>query len=838
MNELLRANVRSHARRYLATGLAVAISMAFVAIALAFSAGMDFSLTRSVRDQYAGAAAVVTANDSVPTDEPVSLVEYVAPLSQLDGVSTVGQEGYASWELRSSTARITGSVSIVNTTPFPQPELESGALPRGQSDVALTSSQAAELNVRTGDTIHVRSKWDSGPTRDVVVSGIVRQPDDSVTAMDSGIYVAPEALPSEHVTSLLVALTDPKPSNVQQEELVKRIHAEFGDAVSVRTANAVIEQTLEQMQTGQGTLTALMMVFPVIALAVAAIVVSTTFQIVLQQRRRELALLRTLGARAKQVRSLVLRETAIVGAVASFLGVVLGVLVSAAGLTIMNVASSFGAGLSMQKPIQLALVWVAGTLITLAAGARPAMGVARIPPIAALAPIDEGGVAARKSHRARLLTGIVIAAVSGVGLAWGIRMGADTGFLLAFLSGIVCLIGALLVVSVLLPRLAHGLGSPGSGVVARMARNNTLRNPERTASTGTAIVIGVTLIATMSVAANSMRETLLTEVDTQRPFDLVVTSTGGAISPGFLDRMTALDGVDAAVAIAGNPAQISDDGALTLDDPASPTQGDAATTVLGEPDLNAVSHSKVPVLSDRSIEMNEEAPAALGLDVTNGRVKVCSQTATCVDLEVAWNNGLDSNTVSVSASTLESLAPDADVRQIALRLTDADDATDVQNDITSMSEDLDVGGAAAERAMYTSMINAVLLVVVGLLAVSVLVALVGVTNTLSLSVAERTRENGLLRALGLTRRQMQRTLALEAIYVALTSALVGVVLGVAFGVAGTLALPVDVDRTVIVIPWLQIAAMIVIAIIAALVASWWPGRRASHTSPVVALAAE
>ena len=140
--------------------------------------------------------------------------------------------------------------------------------------------------------------------------------------------------------------------------------------------------------------------------------------------------------------------------------------------------------------------------------------------------------------------------------------------------------------------------------------------------------------------------------------------------------------------------------------------------------------------------------------------------------------------------------------------------------------------------MYTSMINMVLLVIVGLLAVSVLVALVGVTNTLSLSVIERTRENGLLRALGLSRRQMQRMLALEAIYVALTSAIVGVVLGVFFGWAGVLALPVDVERIIVIIPWLQILGVMAVAILSAIVASWLPGRRAARTSPVEALATE
>ena len=839
MNELLRANVQSHARRYVATGLAVAISMAFVVIALAFSSGMSASLTKSVRDLYAGTAAVVTLDDSIESGEETALADYASPLSELDGVTAVGQQSYNYWELRSDSGRISGSVSPINPTPFPRPEVESGTLPQGSHELALVASQAAELGVQAGDTIRVRDQWTDEPTEEFTVSGIVANPKNSLNGMNSGVYSTPEALDPVNIHALFLASPDPEPSLQEQEALVQQIDAEFGNVLSVSTADDAIAKNLEAMQMGQGTLTAMMMVFPVIALAVAAIVVSTTFQIVLQQRRRELALLRTLGASAKQVRSLVLRETTIVGAVSSLIGVVAGVLVSAAGLLIMNIADSFGEALTMQNPVQLIIVWMLGTLMTLAAGARPAMGVTRIPPIAALAPVDESGISTRKSHRKRLITGLIIVLITGVGLYLGIGADDESGFLLAFFSGVVCLIGALLVVSVVLPRLTYALGKPGRGVVAQMARTNTLRNPERTSSTGTAIVIGVALISTMAVAASSMRETLLSEVDSQRPFDLVVTSNSGPIAPEILDRVGALDGVDTAIGVHGSQAHAPGDGTLTLGiDTTSHEESNSAITVLGEPDLNSVSHSKVPVLSDQTVKMNDETPGYMGLDATNGYLRLCSQTAECADLEIVWSNNLDLGVISVSAGTLDKLAPQAELYQIPLRLTDSDDVTSVQNAITSLADNLDVGGAAAERAMYTSMINTVLLVIVGLLAVSVLVALVGVTNTLSLSVIERTRENGLLRALGLTRRQMQRMLALEAVYVALTSALVGVVLGVFFGIMGTMALPFEVERTVIVIPWLQVIGVIVIAILSAIVASWWPGRRAARTSPVVALATE
>lgn len=142
------------------------------------------------------------------------------------------------------------------------------------------------------------------------------------------------------------------------------------------------------------------------------------------------------------------------------------------------------------------------------------------------------------------------------------------------------------------------------------------------------------------------------------------------------------------------------------------------------------------------------------------------------------------------------------------------------------------------RAQFDMIINIILLVVVSLLGVSVLVALVGVSNTLSLSVAERTRENGLLRALGMSRGQVSRMLTLEAIFIAVTGALMGIILGTFFGVSGMYALPLGTDSTIIAIPWWQLAVVIAVAILAAVLASWLPGRRAARTSPVEALATE
>lgn len=843
MAELLRANIRSHARRYVATGLAVAISVAFVVIALGLGSGMTNATTAVVRDQYAGAGSVITLDwNKVTWDDDDSysptLGSVVDAVEGTDGVSAVGQSSYGWLELAAGS-RANTSISIANPEPFSHPEMTEGSMPTTSTDIAIASSVASQLDVSVGDTITVKSMSSSSSTdRDMTITGLYKQG----TITSWGSFITPEAaaalLPNYDPDTLLVAGATGSLSDADQDALTDAVKTTLaGQAVTIKPAYEVINTNLEQLNMGRGTTTAMLLIFPLIAVAVAAIVVSTTFQIVLQQRRREIALLRTLGASAKQVRNLIRREALIVGAVASFIGVVVGMCAGAVVLKAVGLADGIAAGFAAQSPVTLILVWVLGTVVTFLIGMRPASGVARISPIEALAPMDEFGKNARKSHRVRLAFGIVLTALGVAGIVMGLRMtDLNQGFLLAFLSGLICLIGALLITSIVLPTLTFALGAPFRGVVAKIAKANTLRNPDRTASTGTAIVIGVTLITMMLVAAGSMRETLLTEVDDHRPFDMAVSGEAGSLTPDTLSRIGDVTGVAATAKIYGGSAVVDSSGSVVFTDAASTDE--PQLTVLGEPDLNSVAHSAVSVLGDDDVRVNPDSIGAYGIDPSAGSLALCSAQNDCRTLTIISDDSVASGSIEVSAETLSELDPSEAVSSVYVKLADDADATQVQNDLLSIDNSFSVTGAAAERAMYTKIINTVLAVVVGLLGVSVLVALVGVANTLSLSVVERTRENGLLRALGFTKKQMQRMLAAESLFIALSGALIGLGLGIAFGCVGVLALPVEVQRTIIVIPWLQLLGVLAVAVVSALLASWWPGRKAARTSPVEALAAE
>jgi len=782
-NSLLSANLRSHGRRYISTGLAVAISTAFIVITLIVVTAMTSGLTYSVYSQYRGGTIVVSQND----DAPEGAIESAEKtLSATSGVTAIKHMAQWPADAQTDATRAGLYVSPLAPKPFADLDLSAGTAPTADDQIAIPEHTALTLSLKVGDTVRVRAGFTEGDYRTLTVVGTTRSntismgvPASYVT--DGGFSaIFGTTASGKFIVATSAADTDSNanPPSATQDEWVATANSALSgvSGVTVTSVHQAIQDDLGQARLGASVTMGIMLIFPAIAALVASIVVSSTFRVVLTQRTRELALLRTLGATRRQVRSLVTREALAIGAISSAIGVALGWLIGALAEAGTGLASSVVAALAGASPWQLALTWLGATLFTTLVGVFPARAASRVAPVAALAPVNEAGAAARKKHTVRFVIGalIAVAGCASVALAWRSDSGG-TKFLGAFGGSLLALLGALLVASVLLPALTRAFGSAFPGTLSAMARENTMRNPGRTSATGTAIIIGVTLVVTIIVGAASVRTTLTNAVNDARPFDLMAVSTDGAITDDQQAAIAATDGVAATVAqyaapgtlttTSGAPAYAPGDGAGAEDEAQA-----SSVMITGEPDYTAI------------------------------------------------------------ASSLERQA-------VIIKLADGADAETVQAALLKDSQ-LSVNGSALERQMYTKIIDRLMLVLVGLLGVSVLVSLVGVANTLSLSVAERTRENGLLRALGLTRRQMKSLLALEALFLSLTGALIGVGMGVAFGWVGVMSLPVEGATPVLSVPWLQLVGVCVVAIVSALIASWLPGRRAAKVSPSEALATE
>jgi putative ABC transport system permease protein len=475
-------------------------------------------------------------------------------------------------------------------------------------------------------------------------------------------------------------------------------------------------------------------------------------------------------------------------------------------------------------PLYVVLVGLAvGTLTTLVAALAPARAATRVAPLAALRPADPTPLRSRGGV-ARLVTGLLLV-VPGIGL---MALGVVTEQVLVAFAGVVLSsLGGLLLAQRAVPpvvALAGGLFGRVGGLPARLAAGNATRNPRRTAATATALLIGVTLTTAMVVGASSTRATAQAGLAAAYPTDVVIEGNGEAFPASLLDQLTSVHGVVAGTALSSAQLTGPQDTEFTA-------RGVDAATAL--PVLRSTSRVTVPEPGTVVLPLwaQESWGVTIGQPVT---LTAGDRSRTFTAVAGKTDDPL------LTAADLAGLSPGATPGTLWLRLADDVDQNSVVDDVTDLAGAAAptawVSGMASERAAIDQVVDVLLLVVTGLLGVAVLIALIGVGNTLALSVVERRQESGLLRALGLTRRQLRGLLAWEAVIVAGVAAVLGVLVGGAFGLVGVASALSEVGEVTVSVPWLQIAAIVVVATAAGLLASVLPARRAAMTPPVAAIA--
>jgi putative ABC transport system permease protein len=418
--------------------------------------------------------------------------------------------------------------------------------------------------------------------------------------------------------------------------------------------------------------------------------------------------------------------------------------------------------------------------------------------------------------------------VAGGGLL--LAVGAKTHQVLTGVAGgVISFLGVLAIGSLLVPALIRLLGAlpaRGGGVPARIAVGNAVRNPKRTAATTSALLIGVTLISLTCVGIASVRKTFDVTMDDQYPVDVMVTAADAQMPATAARQLQAIKGITQVMPIRTVRAKAGKE-----EVPVTGIDLDAARGVVHSPDFAQLKAGTAFVAPTTMKMLNLENGSTLTM--VSGKHKL---TVRAIQVK-----GLDP--ITVEASDLQKLAPTATITGYWLdSAPDADgpkviDA--VQQSIPTV-KNLSVTGGLAERSSYTKVFNVLQIIGIALLGVSVLIALVGVGNTLSLSVLERTRENALLRALGLTRRQLRGMLAIESLLMALVAAGLGIVLGLIYGWAGTAALMgAQVSAGVqYAVPVGLLVTIALVATVAGLLASVLPARRAAKVAPAGALATE
>jgi putative ABC transport system permease protein len=854
MLRITLAQMRSSAGRLAAAGVAILIGTAFVTATLLASGVITRTTYDAVTARYADADLVVTAT----FDDPLT-TDQVAAVGALDGVTATAPMDTLGVAFVGGSRTVYQSV-VPTADPALQPlEVADGTLPAADDEVALPTDVAERLGVGVGDTVATET-WtfdeESGEpvTRRMVVSGLVDDPSGAFTMTGGAAVVSPATFTGwladqnggdATVTELAVALADGTDVDAARTAVADTVG---GTSREIVTTDERAEAVTADFTGGQDLLFLVFtLTFAAIALLVAGLVIANTFQVLVAQRTRTLALLRCVGADKRQVSRGVLTEAAILGVVASAAGVLLGTLLGQGALWVAQAMD-----VPVPLPDTISLTWqavvlpvVVGTLVTVLSALVPARAATRVAPLAALRPADAPS-AARGAGKARLVLSLLATVTGFALLAGGAALGLDgqsgPGLLAGVAGGALSFVGVAVGAVFWLPKVtAAAVRLVGvSGPTARLAGANTLRNPRRTAATSTALLIGVTLVATMSTGAASARESLTSALDEQYPVDVTVSSAeyGDAGDPVALPdtlvgQVAGADGVAQVVPVTTFSPQITWAGAE--EEPYWPqavgVDPAAGREVLRTEGLDELEAGTILLPSWTGLPTGSDAPSTVTVTVGDESLELRPVVAP-VD---AWGAVLS----SADVATLTGGTPTTDLWVGVTDVSSADDVVPVVQDLVADSGVVaDVSGAAVERASFEQVIDTLLAIVLGLLAVAVVIALIGVANTLSLSVIERRRESATLRAIGLSKAQLRGMLAIEGLLIAGVGAVLGIALGLVYGWAGSAAALGIMGDVALAVPWLDVALVLLVAVVAGLVASVVPARTALKASPVEALAAE
>jgi putative ABC transport system permease protein len=716
-----------------------------------------------------------------------------------------------------------------------------GRLPVADDEVAVDKGTAEDKGFEVGQTVTVAG--DPG-TRRYKLVGIAKF--GSVDSLAGATVVLMNLRQAQEMTDTvgkfdsIIAAAEPGTSPEEARDSVRA--AMRGDGVDVRTGEEEAAEETADTQEDLGFLRIALLVFGGIAIFVGAFVISNTFSITIAQRLKELALLRTLGASRRQVLRSVLLEAVLIGTVSAVLGLLGGLLVAPG---IVGVFNALGVDLPTSDTVILGRTVVVsllvGIVVTVVASLAPAIRATRIPPMAAM---REGVGLPQRSGKARFVIGGLTGAIGLALILAGLFGGAEEGGAAGLLGGGAALVflGVALFSPQLVRPLAAFVGRPfvALGLTGRLARENATRQPGRTAATAAALMIGLALVTFVSIFAAGFRGTIDEIVDKQFAGDLTVRNKDGfsPIPNATRQAVADVDGVGAVTSIRFGGSQVDGDDTLTLgvdpeglagaykvkwkDGDTATLRGLGAGEVIVDSGWAKTQKVKVGDTIDVTTTTNERLPLKVigSMDegdtgLLGGGILVANQ-----ELERHWGESRD-------AFLFLGYADGADAKATRAAI---DRVLDDRFPIVESQDREEVKDAQAGQ------VNQLLYLFYALLALSVIVSLFGVVNTLTLSIHERTRELGMSRAIGMSRRQVRRTVRYEAAITALIGAVLGVVLGILF--AFLVTLPLTDDGFAFTVPIVTVVVLLVLSALAGVLAAVLPARKAAQIDILRALAYE
>ena len=700
--------------------------------------------------------------------------------------------------------------------------LRQGAPPAGPGQVALDATTSTSTGYRTGDSVRVLLR---DGIRQFTVSGVFGFGDNdnlagaSIVALDAPTAQQLVGDPGEFDVIRLAAA-----EGVTPEELRDRVREVLPETAEAVTGQESADETAGDIKQALGFFNTFLLVFAGVALFVGAFLIFNTFTILVAQRQRELALLRALGASRRQVVGSMLAEAVVVGVIASVIGLALGVGVA---IGLQALLRAFGGDLP-QGPLVVTTstvvsCFVVGVLVTALAALLPARKASAVPPVAAM----RDAVTAEPSLRRGTVVGLVLLAGGVAAIAAGLQ----GQLALLALGALVCFL-AIAALSPLLARpAARFLGAPfARAVPGRLGRLNAMRNPRRTATTAAALMIGLALVSTVSILGASAKASIDKIIQGAVAADLVVQEVSGfnGFPPAVAKGIAALPEVDEVDVLRFDAAKVGDKATFVT---AVPSAAIGRSISLTERDGDLELGPGVLLLSEReakarSLEPGDTLPVAFG----KGAQRTFRVGGLYEDNQLVGPYLLDASAAADFARPLDGvvLVNAADGVSAEVLRTAVDRSIQPYPTVAASTSDEFARDVAGD-------IDVVITIISVLLLLSILIAVLGIVNTLALAVIERTRELGLLRAVGLARRQTRRMVTVEAVIVSVFGALLGIAVGSAFGVTLQRALAEE-GITELRFPVARLALFVVVAAIAGVLAALLPARRAARLDVLAAVA--
>lgn len=792
---------------------------------VAFAGANDFDSQQDVRTMPASVVAELEALPEVGDAYPQNTLQTVFVIGA-DG-KVVGGNGPPGLGLTYTEVRNIAGDRVL--------EVVQGRPPNGADEVALDVNTANRAGYEVGDTVRLVTPGDP-PALEATLTGLIEF--GSAGGLNGATLTVFEDAAMQDLffdgldvyTSISLTAAD----GTTQQQLRDAAQEVLPKGVQARTGDEVVEVNKANLDEVLGFLTTFLLVFAGVALVVGVFLIINTFSILVAQRSRELALLRALGASRGQVNRSVLIEALAVGVIGSTVGLGLGYVLA---LLLRAVFGLIGLDLSQAEfPMTWTAVvasYLVGVVVTAVAGLLPARRASRIAPVAAL----RDDVALPESTlRRRFLVGVALVVLGVAGMTAGLAGGGSTGLSLLGAGILLVLVGVSLASALLGRPLIALFGIAYRrlfGTVGVLATQNSLRNPRRTAATASALMIGLALMSMMSIFGASAAASTDAAIGGTLTSQYIVSSVGQQqFSTAVAERVEQVAGVSSVAALKQAYPEVDGDvdpvGAV---DPAA--IGAALALPMVEGSLAELGPGTI------AVDVGEAQEAKLGLGDT---VEVEFQAGVLPLRVVAVYSGGSAlglpYLVTPETFVEGGLAP----LDFLLYVTkdpgaDTDEVRAGIEEVVAELPTVTVKDPEGFAAQQKEQINQFLYFIYGLLGLSVIIALLGVVNTLGLSVLERTREVGLLRAVGMSRRQLRTVIRLESVVVAVFGAVLGLVMGTAFGVAVVRALR-DEGLTDLSIPWGTLAVFVAGAAVLGVLAAVVPARRAARLDVLRAITTE